>query len=52
MHYDPKFAKPDLTQNKVKVDARFFKMMTDPRFAIGNSLDKYGRKKANSKNQN
>ena len=47
MHYDPKFVAPSAKQNKIKIDPRFSKMMTDPKFSIAGSRDKYGRKKDN-----
>ena len=45
MHYDPKFVAPNPKENKIKIDPRFQKMMTDPKFSIAGSRDKYGRKK-------
>ena len=47
--YDPKFAPVHENISKVKIDRRFKKMLTDPKFKISSSTDKYGKKQSDEK---
>eukprot|EP00124_Ichthyophonus_hoferi_P000985 Ihof_evm17s43 gene=Ihof_evmTU17s43 len=44
MHYDPRFRRLAKKQTKVAIDPRFKGMLTDDRFKLNYSVDKYGRK--------